>query len=655
MAAQWEMETSKGWIDVPIKRTVGTNIQCVFEGAPMDIQFLSGIKATVKTKGKTYPARVKAPASFSPPERVPDGPSFNLAPELAAAEASLDQMNPLVVFDAMATDGAVRPKEFATIIQLEVSSALKKAALAILQKAEAGELPQQETPVPPQITSSIKPAIQRGVERLDFSHMRHLLEMLFRVMDGNKNGKIERAEFEAFFSSLSGLVANPPAAMDFAFSMVDKNGNGKLSLDEAQEVIDSVTELATMLIASVTDVAETMINDTASRDAAVQYMKILAGDDGMGEEVKCLGVCSETDINLLPGPNWYHKPGTSDDLCKEEFDKYEGEDKSQFILIDTKEKLGAELEEYLLDFSNLASRDKLAKNLEEGGDLDMLAQVFADDGSGGPKQLLVNSMKLMRESFAKFEADTGVQLYMKALEWSQGGVDEATFISQVVPMLRESQKANIERMQADPMALLQQQLDALKTAGSPVPDQQEAMIRSGFEAASPQLLPAMKRGCDRGSEYLPEYARALFRFLDIDGSGFITKKEIQLLKALLDALLHLGERACHDLSSGELKPMEGDYKDNAKELAFAIFDVLDRDGDQHLSLVEIVTFCQKLATFTLSNIRVIAHMMIECTLDELCKAFAEFGWKAAGLEEIEKEQFLPMMMMAPMAVQSMMQ
>lgn len=660
MAAQWEMETPKGWIDVPFKAppsgTVSpTNIHStVFEGAPMHIQFLSGTDAMVKTKGKTYPARIKAPVAFSPPERVPSDVAE------AAADASLEQMNPLVVFDAMATDGAVRPKEFATIIQLEASAALKKAALGMLQAAEDGKL-FPDKPVPPQLTANLKPAIQRGVQRLDFGHMRHLLEMLFRVMDGNKNGKIERAEFEGFFASLQGMAmapggqgVNPSSAFDFAFSMVDKNGNGKFSLDEAQEVIDSVTELATTLIASFADVAETIVNDPAFNSTAVQFAKITAADEGVVDG-ECRGGCDVSGNDVSPGPDWYHKPGKAMDLCKEEFDKYEGEDKAEFILIDTKEKLGADLEDYTQDFSNLVSRDKLARQLEESGSLEMMAQIFADDGSGGPKQLLVNSLKTMRESFAKFEAATGAQFYMRALEWSQGGVDEATFVSQVVPLLRESQKKQMEEMQADPMAMMQQQFDAMRASGTPVPEAQQAMIGSGVESMSAEILPALKRGQDRGSEYLPEYARALFRFLDIDGSGCITKKEIQLLKALLDALLHLGERACHDMSSGELKPMEGDYKDNAKELAFAIFDVLDRDGDQHLSLQEIVAFGQKLTTFTLSNLRILAHVMIECMLDELCKAFAEFGWKAQGLEEIEKEQFLPMLMMAPMAVQGMMQ
>jgi Ca2+-binding EF-hand superfamily protein len=649
MAAQWEMQTPKGWVDVPFKAppsgaAPGVLVQCVFEGAPLEVQFLSATNAAVKTKGKTYEARVKAPAAFSPPQR-------------AAADAAFDEMNPLVIFDAMATEGAVRPKEFAAIIQLEASAVLKKVAEGYLQAAEAGALPlpNQPGPIPPQVIAGLRPAIQRGVERLDFSHMRHLLEMLFRVMDGNKNGKIERDEFEKFFSNIPALAMDPGAAADFAFSMVDKNGNGKLSLDEAQEVIDSVCELVTTLVASFADVAESIVNDNAFKDTSVNFVKMALAEQGV-QDGAVQGGCDVTGNGpLTPGPDWYHKPGSSSDLCKEAFDGYEGEDKAQYILIDTKEKLGADLDNYGVDFSNLVSRDKLAKKLEESGFLDMMAAAFADDGVAGPKQQIVSQMKVMRQSFAKFEADTGAQLYMKAMEWRQGGVDEATFVSQVVPILRENQKARMDEMTADPMAMVQQQFDAMSAGGAQIPEEHKAMIAGGVEAVAADFLPALKRGQERGSEYLPEYARALFRFLDIDCSGFITKKEIQLLKALLDALLHLGERACHDLSSGELKPMEGDYKDNGKELAFAIFDVLDRDGDQHLSLDEIIAFGQKVVTLWLSMMRTMAHMVIECIADELLKTMAEVGWKKAGLTEVGKDEFAPMLMMAPMALQGMMQ
>ena len=44
-----------------------------------------------------------------------------------------------------------------------------------------------------------------------------------------------------------------------------------------------------------------------------------------------------------------------------------GEDKAQYIVIDTKEKLGNDAGGYGLDWSNLVSREDLWKQLEENG------------------------------------------------------------------------------------------------------------------------------------------------------------------------------------------------------------------------------------------------------------------------------------------------
>merc|ERR1712127_36584 len=206
---------------------------------------------------------------------------------------------------------------------------------------------------------------------------------------------------------------------------------------------------------SIADVGEAIVSDPDFAPLATKFFK--ASQPHQDGEIGAS--CSETGNHLSIGPDWYHVPGTDKDLCKEEFDKYEGEDKAKYIVIDSKEKMGADLVDYTLDFSNLISRDRLAKELEKDGNLDMVSQIFADDGSQGPKAQLVIAMKTTRESFAQFEASSGAQFYMKAMEWSQGGVDEATFISQVVPMLRENQKKQMEEMQAEPMAMVQKQFD----------------------------------------------------------------------------------------------------------------------------------------------------------------------------------------------------
>merc|ERR1719198_2324150 len=135
-----------------------------------------------------------------------------------------------------------------------------------------------------------------------------------------------------------------------------------------------------------------------------------------------------------------------------------------------------------------------------------------------------------------------------------------------------------------------------------MPPQATAMVDTVLQQLvdSGEFVPALERGSKRAQEFNAEIARTLFRFLDLDSSGRITSQEVRLLKAVLDALLHLGERAVHDLQSGEVKPMEGSVEDNAKELAFAIFDILDKDGDGKLSLAEMIAFCQKFVLLVLA-------------------------------------------------------
>merc|ERR1712139_645076 len=139
--------------------------------------------------------------------------------------------------------------------------------------------------------------------------------------------------------------------------------------------------------------------------------------------------------------------------------------------------------------------------------------------------------------------------------------------------------------------------------------------------------------------------RSVFRFLDLDGSGTITNKEIKLLKALLDAVLHLGERAVTELSEEQMKSIEGTTKENAKTLALTVYDIVDRDGNGKLSLVEFVQFMQKVVVFWLGMVKFLAHTVIECQIDEIAKCKLEQDWKAKNKTEVEKDEFMQMMMM----------
>ena len=100
----------------------------------------------------------------------------------------------------------------------------------------------------------------------------------------------------------------------------------------------------------------------------------------------------------------------------------------------------------------------------------------------------------------------------------------------------------------------------------------EAMVSQKMDEfdLSNVFVGVLQRSSARSEEYIPDLVREIFKFLDLDDSGTIFSAEIKLLKALLDALLNLGQRAVQDLSSGEAKPTEGSNEDHAIALATTI-------------------------------------------------------------------------------------
>jgi len=412
-------------------------------------------------------------------------------------------------------------------------------------------------------------------------------------------------------------------------------------------------EMAATVVTGAVDVAESVIASPETAAAVRNEILAQASDEGcvVGEYS---GTCNETDKDLKVGDDWYHKKDTTDDLCKAAYDAYTGEDKAEYFLVDSVAKIKADKngKGYCWDPNAVFDRECLTAQLQEEGFFDVITAFFADSSSEGPKGQLVKMIKMVREALAKAESNIGAQFYMRAMEWSQGGVDEASFLCQVVPIMRDSQNQEMEKLKAHPVEKIKEQMAMMTQSGSmPVlPEAQSEMANQMIQTLvdSGEFIPALERGQQRGQEYNAEIARAFFQFLDLDDSGRITTQEIRLLKALLNALLHLGERACHDLAEGEVRPMEGSASDNAKELAFAVFDILDKDSDGKLSITELVAFGQKLALLCLHCFKYIIHTQLECVYDEVFKALAAIAWKQQGLEEVGKEQIMQGLMMAPM-------
>jgi len=258
-----------------------------------------------------------------------------------AAALQMVSMQATEVFDAICPSGAASQKEFVTIVQKLIVDLMKQG----IQMAAMG--------APPEL-QPLLPAARGAVDAIDSTHLKGLLNMLFRIMDTNKNGKVEKKEFEDFLALLPQLPAKgPDAAMKFLFDAVDANGNGKISLDEAQALLRAVMEIFSTVLISAAGVV-----DFVAHSAPVStFMKQQIKDSGVFEMIG---------------------DAATQSLSKEQMEK----------LLTSPSPMGP-------------------------SPLDMLAQVFEDDNfrSGVGQQI-----STIRGGLAQFESNVGAQFYMA--QWS---------------------------------------------------------------------------------------------------------------------------------------------------------------------------------------------------------------------------------------------
>jgi len=470
----------------------------------------------------------------------------------------------LAVFDALASNGALRPKEFAIVMQMEIVQNLKK------QLAMGEQIARMVSPLPPATIDGLMPILTRAITRMDTSHLKKFLELLFKVLDGNKNNQIERDEFQVIWDI--GTSMDPTKVADLLFRMVDLNENGKISCEEAQVLFTCVAEILTTLIASGADILDSVVRSPEVTTLVVKTMM---------------------------------------------------ETGSQHPILQSHTR--AQIEEQIT-----AAAPMIKAQLEAAP-------------SDQTKQIM-DAVTMLRDSMARFEENVGARFYMAAMEFSAGGVDESTFIAKVVPIVLQNQKDELAKHDNDPLKLMASYpgvSDAMAQYPEPMKQALEELAKSD------ELKPALLRGWERGQEYLPEMVRAMFRLIDLDDSGTISSQEITLLRAVLDGMIHLGQRAVADPNDPSQK-LEGSFEDNMKSLALAIFDSIDRNGDGELNLEELVKFGQKYMSFLLEMSVGYSHMMIECMIDEVGKVIVSAGFKKGGIEEINKEQIMGMVQMAPM-------
>jgi len=71
-------------------------------------------------------------------------------------------------------------------------------------------------------------------------------------------------------------------------------------------------------------------------------------DDYVLQTTTYFGRCDKTRSGLYPGDNWYHHPGTMDDLCAAEWKKLQDSERNSFVNIRTSASLGDQRDQYVL-------------------------------------------------------------------------------------------------------------------------------------------------------------------------------------------------------------------------------------------------------------------------------------------------------------------
>jgi len=500
------------------------------------------------------------------------------------------------LFDAIAVGGVARPSEFAVIVQKYISQMMKNML------ADLSDAP-------------FYPAALRAVDHLDTTGLKPLVDMLFRVIDANGNGVLDRNELLVFLSGIESMPTQPSLVLDYFFALADRNQNGKISLGEAQNLVHVLYELITAIIVIACDVGDSVLN---SREVNTML------DDGLHE--------------------------------------------SLFPMLDT-------------NHDGVISKAEFQNSQELRSGIGMLAQVISGSGPMGAdpamqmqRQQMIASVKQVRANLATLEQNVGAQFYMQAMDFMKGGVDEATFLSKLVPLMRDELGKTTPNA-SDTAQASQQLLGPLQMA-LPPPVAEMVVGAVGQFSSSQNFQTALLIAKDKAGESVPEFCRAIFKLLDLDGNGTISSREMSALKAILDAILHIGDRAIQDpvpgaavhfgaaqngafgmypgMAAMQAQGQSPTAEAELMELALAIFGVIDRDGDGVLRQEEFVAFLTKLGSFYLALIRMFARGALDSYLQEISKAAVAEAWAAAGMQEVSKEEIQPLLMMGPVMMGGMM-
>jgi hypothetical protein len=232
----------------------------------------------------------------------------------------------------------------------------------------------------------------------------------------------------------------------------------------------------------------------------------------------------------------------------------------------------------------------------------------------------------------------------RAYAWLHNGVDETTFMSNVLPSLRKwvvSKYAPEEMAKELKLAMSVCSADFIAKAKTGEAQAQLGpviaileMVDAKFQEpgflegilSAPPVDQVMKAFCKAVEQKLPIILHHCFRFCDINSDGGVSEPELKVLFALKDSI-----------ASGKLD-----------EAAVHIFEVIDKDGNGEITPAELLSFFSKMVHFMTSIQRIYISLAFENLFPEIIKAALPAVAAAAGITEVTKEQLPGVMMMAQM-------
>jgi len=443
------------------------------------------------------------------------------------------------------------------------------------------------------------PALERAVSQFDMSGLTLILSLIHETMDQNRDGTLDRKEVKAFWDLMGGAFCSlfmgegqiDPA--DIAWALIDQNGDGKVSLDEVTGLVEKIFKIFGALFRSVVETVSFVMTSAEARTVGVQLL--------------AMSPVMQMDENQ----------------------------------------------------DGVISRAEFKQFMENAGVATMAGQMLSQVGVMSSSNCeFSNSIKEMRASLAAGEEGIRSQLMLKAADWFNSGVDEVTFIAQVSPLLKKSISQPVDQAKiVKSIQTFQQQLKQFSGMNLNVDTQKMDAIAGDF-SSNPEIMAINQKVQEsvskNSAQYAPDLCRNIFQLLDLDKSGRITHRELNVLKALMDGFLRIGTSTLKDTESlseadkAELKKMYPDLfvvegaegptlVEEVTALLLAIFDVVDRDGDGSLQQDEIVDFITGLISFIMQHMRIMSNVMVD-TMVSMEKEMLKLLWTKLGLTEVSKKQ-----------------